>query len=342
MKTHPISLLSLLIMFAMVGPKAFTQTSEQVDATPPLRLEINGRQIATEGVTGTITIRTDGDAIEIDTDGDGEAEEHIEKLAEAREMAWLGIKTMEIAPELASQLELEGGAVIEMVLPDSPAEKAGLKDYDIITAVGKTPIGTPGELSAAIRSMSPGSAVGISVIRKSVPTNLVATLGTRPEMPQVDAEDTPGFDFGADFGGDADEIRERIERIQQEMLKGMKLRLDGTDLPNLGKGADIVRMSSKTTSFSDGDGSITITMKNGATHIEAKDAEGKLLYKGPAETEDDRKQLPPKVLEKLERFEEMNLDIEIEGFEDKLLPPALELPELQPAKPKQPAGGGKA
>ncbi len=40
-------------------------------------------------------------------------------------MAWLGIKTMELAPELASQLELEGGAVIEMVLPDSPAEKAG-------------------------------------------------------------------------------------------------------------------------------------------------------------------------------------------------------------------------
>ncbi len=101
-------------------------------------------------------------------------------------------------------------------------------------------------------------------------------------------------------------------------------------------------MSSKTTSFSDGDGSITITTKNGATHIEAKDADGKLLYNWRRKPTTTGRNCRPRSWRSSERFEEMNIDIGIEGFEDKLLPPALELPELQPAKPKQPTGATRA
>ncbi|MGI9244079.1 MAG: S1C family serine protease [Verrucomicrobiales bacterium] len=336
MKTYAASLLGLLIGLAALGTLVSAQSPIQPGPDTPLTIEINGKKIATDGVTGTITIRTDGEAIEIDTDGDGEAEEQIEKLGSTVKMGWLGIKTKEISPELAAQLELGGGAVIEMVLPDSPAEKAGLKDYDIITAVGEAAIETPEDLSTTIRGLAPGSAIGITVLRRSKPANLVATLGTRPKMPKPVAQDDPGINFPPVLGGDADEIRRRIEKIQKEMLQGMKLQLD---LPNLGEGEDIVRMSSKSTSFSDDSGSITITTKDGNTHITAKDADGKLLYEGPAETEDDREKLPPEVLDRLERFEEMNIDIEMEGFEDKLLPPALEAPEIRPPAPDDAEAG---
>ena len=61
-----------------------------------------------------------------------------------------------------------------------------------------------------------------------------------------------------------------------------------------------------------------------------------MLYKGPAETEDDRNKLPPEVLKKLEKLEKMDIGHDIKGFEDKFLPPALRLPDLEPAKPKNP------
>ena len=50
-------------------------------------------------------------------------------------VAYLGVATMEVSPELASQLKLSPGMglVVNMVLPDSPAERAGVKQYDVIT-----------------------------------------------------------------------------------------------------------------------------------------------------------------------------------------------------------------
>ena len=347
MKMNPTSLLRVVVVLAVLGSHASARVTEQTadsksdsssesrsESSSSVTIEVNGKKVQADGSGGTITIRTDGDNIEIDTDGDGEAEESIEK--EAKSVAWLGVKTNEVSPELASQLDIEGGAVVELVVPGSPADEAGLQDHDIITAIGETGVSDPEELAAAIRACKPGTETNVSVLRKAKELDLTATLGERPAMPahkgkRLDLE-------GLDLHGDADEIRKRIEKIQKEMLEGFDLKLP--NLPGLEdlRGADIVRMSSKTTTFSDGDGTITITTKDGETQIEAKDADGNLLYKGPAETEDDRKKLPKGVLEKLERFEAMNVDIDIKGFEDKLLPPALDVPKLKPAKPKKRIG----
>ncbi len=338
---NPTSLLRVVVVLAMLGSHASAQKTE-AEAEAPAKtegsetkskviIEINGKRVEADDNGGSITIRTDGEEIEIDTDGDGKAEKRIEKDAPGSKTAWLGVKNTDVRAELASQLDIEGGALIEMVVPDSPADLAGLQEYDIITAVGETEISAPEDLSMAIRALKPGSKVGISILRKAKPVELTATLGDRPKMPKGMH---PGF-HDLQLNGNADEIRARLEQIQKEMLNGMKLRIDGANLPDIGNGEDIVQMSSKMTSFSDGNGSITITTKDGKTHIQAKDADGKLLYKGPAETEDDRKKLPPEVLEKLKRFEEMNVDIDVRGFEDKMLPPALDLPKLKPAKKKK-------
>ena len=353
MKTNPTSLLRVVVVLAMLGSHAAAQQhSEQKSeqrieqgsaqasssSSSKVTIEVNGKRVEADGNGGTITIRTDGDKVEIDTDGDGKPEEQIDRgEAEEKPVAWLGVKTNDVSPELASQLDIDGGAVVEMVVPDSPADKAGLQEHDIITAIGETGVSTPTELAAAIRDLDPGSKTSITALRRAKPVELEATLGERPQMPKR----IPEFDEMRDFniqGKNADEVRKRLE----EMLKGMNLDLGGANLPDLKfpeQGADIVRMSSKTTSFSDGNGSITITTKDGETQIVAKDAEGKLLYEGPAETDEDRKKLPPEVLEKLERFESMNVDLDIKGFKHKMLPPAFELPELmqpkRPAKPKR-------
>ena len=374
MKTDPTSLLRVVVVLAMLGSGAFAlqseqkseQKSEQSSAQSSVQkseskaeasatgtgnsktkvvIEVNGKKVEHEGGSGTITIRTDGDQIEIDTDGDGKAEEHIDKGdadeaddANKEKVAWLGVKTGDISPELASQLDIEGGAVVEMVVPGSPADEGGLQEHDIINAIGETEISTAEELATAIRALKPGTETTVSALRKAKPIELNVTLGERPQMPKRIPEfgEVPEFDIR---GKNADEIRKQLE----EALKRM-----GGDFPNIPmpeNGADIVRMSSKTTSFSNNDGSITITTKDGETQLVAKDAEGKLLYKGPAETDDDRKALPPKVLEMLEHFESLNVKFDMKGFKDKMRPPAIELPELlkpKPAKPKKSTNSKRA
>ena len=47
----------------------------------------------------------------------------------------------------------------------SPAEKAGLKDKDIITAVNGVKIGSAGSLSTLIGEYKPGDTVQLTVIR---------------------------------------------------------------------------------------------------------------------------------------------------------------------------------
>ena len=351
MKTNPTSLLRVVIVLAMLGSHASAQVSEKKSETKSeskssVTIEVNGQRVEAPSDGGVITIRTDGDGIEIDTDGDGQAEERIEQPAadnaDAGQVAWLGVKTNEVGPALASQLEIEGGAVVDMIVPGSPADEGGLEEHDVITAVGDTAVLDPDELAEAIRSNRPGDKTTITALRKAKPVELEVTLGNRPAMPRPARPDRPRVfdDLGLDFPGvNPDEIRRKIERMQRQMLEDMNLQDLGLgDLGDLRNGGDIRRMSEKTTSFSDGNGSITITTKNGVTEIEARDADGKLLYKGPAETEEDRKKLPPEVLEKLERFEEMNVDIDIRGFKDKFLPPTLDLPKRKPGKPKRPAG----
>jgi serine protease Do len=79
----------------------------------------------------------------------------------------------------------EGPAQIEKVLPNSPAEKAGLKDGDVITHVDGQPIKNGAELVAAIKQRRVGDLVrlnvkrGESVLAIAVKLGVIETPGTQ-------------------------------------------------------------------------------------------------------------------------------------------------------------------
>ncbi|PIU56413.1 MAG: 2-alkenal reductase [Chloroflexi bacterium CG07_land_8_20_14_0_80_51_10] len=126
---------------------------------------------------------------------------------------WLGISGTAITPELAERLALpvESGVYIISVMPDSPAEEAGLRGSgadnlgqptfggDIIAAVDGQPVTEVEDLIKYFNSKKPGDAVSLSVYRQGKPVEIEATLGEWPEeMPSVEIEDLPlprEFDF---------------------------------------------------------------------------------------------------------------------------------------------------
>jgi membrane-associated protease RseP (regulator of RpoE activity) len=67
------------------------------------------------------------------------------------------------------------GAYVGGVNPGSPAEAAGLKAGDVISAVGGTPISSVDELTAALSRLGPGS-VQLTVARGSTTRTVTATL----------------------------------------------------------------------------------------------------------------------------------------------------------------------
>jgi S1-C subfamily serine protease len=116
----------------------------------------------------------------------------IEQVSEGRPIArpWIGIRFVPVTAELAREesLDVTAGALIqapqegegEAILPGSPAEDAGLKAGDIITALdGQTVDGTS-PLDVLLLQHAPGDQVTLTVMRDGEQISVPLTLGTRP------------------------------------------------------------------------------------------------------------------------------------------------------------------
>jgi S1-C subfamily serine protease len=98
--------------------------------------------------------------------------------------SYLGINGLEIDPELAAQFRLpvREGLIVRAIGRDSPADRGGLMQGDIITKIGNTNIVTYGDFIRALRNSPPGTKVDITVVRQEGARTLNIQLGevTRP------------------------------------------------------------------------------------------------------------------------------------------------------------------
>jgi S1-C subfamily serine protease len=114
--------------------------------------------------------------------------------------AYLGVQSVELYPQLVDHFELPvgKGAWVQVVQPDSPGAKAGLKGGgedakfqartftdggDIITKIDDRKIDTPDDLSEAVQLFDPGQKVKVEVYRDGKKRDLDLTLGERPLNP---------------------------------------------------------------------------------------------------------------------------------------------------------------
>jgi S1-C subfamily serine protease len=95
------------------------------------------------------------------------------EAGETVEHAYLGVSTGTASGETA-------GAQVAEVVQGSPAAEAGLRQGDIITALGEESIASTEDLVAAIATREPGERVTLEVERDSQKTSLKVTLGTQP------------------------------------------------------------------------------------------------------------------------------------------------------------------
>ena len=95
---------------------------------------------------------------------------------------WLGVSVGQISPEVQEYFELESneGAIILDVFPDSPADKAGLKTYDIIKEIDQEIIENPDDVVQKINEKEIEERILIKVIRDGETEILFARIGKKP------------------------------------------------------------------------------------------------------------------------------------------------------------------
>jgi Do/DeqQ family serine protease len=96
--------------------------------------------------------------------------------------AWLGVSFQEITPELAAHFgeSLDGGALINSVVPSGPADQAGLRAGDVITAIGDTQIREGHDLLREVLRHGVGERLSLEVRRGDKTQTLALVTGERP------------------------------------------------------------------------------------------------------------------------------------------------------------------
>ena len=104
---------------------------------------------------------------------------------------WLGVQIQGIDDSMAEALNLESkeGALIVSVVEDSPADKAGLKEDDIIIRVDNKTIESDKDLMRTVSSKHPGDFTNFTIIREDQKLRISVTLGTRPLNDEVSSND---------------------------------------------------------------------------------------------------------------------------------------------------------
>jgi len=109
----------------------------------------------------------------------------IKQLKEGKKIVygWLGVTVQDLSDDLAKQFGLsdKNGALISKVLENSPAQKAGIKEGDVIKQADNKNINKVRELLDTVGRLEVGRKVKVAVVREKKPLILEVEIGERPQ-----------------------------------------------------------------------------------------------------------------------------------------------------------------
>ena len=100
---------------------------------------------------------------------------------------WLGVNIQEVTPELAKSFGLKDnkGALVSQVVPNSPAEKAGIEQGDVILQFDGKEVSDSKELPRIVASTPVGKSVTVKIARGGKVTDRQVKLGEMEEKVEV-------------------------------------------------------------------------------------------------------------------------------------------------------------
>lgn len=136
---------------------------------------------------------------------------------------WLGVQIQQVSRELADVLGLDRthGALVSDVVPDSPADEAGIKPRDVILEFNGRRVSEWQNLPPLVGLVRPGATVPVEIVRDGKRRTLQVTIGKLPDDGAETTEPT-GSDSPADspLGVVVEDLTEE-QREQLELEEGV-------------------------------------------------------------------------------------------------------------------------
>jgi serine protease Do len=176
---------------------------------------------------------------------------------------WLGVElAREITPAMVKAFGLADakGALVNDVLKNSPAEKAGLKRGDVLLSFNGKPVESSDNLQNMVSQTPPKKPVVVEIMRERKKQNLNLVLGERPESadtgekesaagpsdkkePKTDQKEWLGAKV-VDFRGDLAEMYQQPRDVEGVLVADIK---PGSDADQLGLAVgDVIRSVNQT------------------------------------------------------------------------------------------------
>jgi hypothetical protein len=251
--------------------------------------------------------------------------------------AFLGVVSSEVPEMLAEHLGLKAseGIVVQALMPDGPAAKAGVAVHDIITRVAGQPIGSAADLTQQVAEHQPGETIHLDLIHQGKPAELDVTLGTRPAgmaamkprpLDQLNLEGIPkdladrvrgmiegnlgGLEMKPDDGAMEMPAQPKMAEAMREMKLRVEQALQGLNAPEAPGIPKIEVRHGATIRLMDEQGSIELKSNDGGKEVTIRDKDNKITWNGPWDTDQDKAAAPDDIRQRLDR---LNLDSKFEG-----------------------------
>ncbi len=161
---------------------------------------------------------------------------------------YIGVALRDVDPDLQHSLKLTvtRGALVQDVTSGSPGDRAGLRPYDIITALDDEAVANDDQLIRDISARAPGSVARVTLLRDGRQQNVALKLAERPAR---DGSPAPGV------RSDATAPVPSERTVDPDALLGLTVRdldrqtFERLDLPKGMKGVVITRVEAMTASF---------------------------------------------------------------------------------------------
>lgn len=254
-------------------------------------------------------------------------------------VTFLGVDTAPVSETLSSQLGLprESGLVAMHLAPESPAA-AALHRHDILIKFDDQLLVDSRQFSILVRNRKEGDEVVLTYLRAGKQATAKVKLGKHEVPKRIGMRG--GDTFGAEGvwrqstgvpGGvdvsihnpdaapgnrqEVDRVLRLLERAPHETRalthadrlatapSASAVRVPFADGP--GFRATHVNPANSNMVFTDEQGSLDLTIKEGSKTLVAKNSKGEQVYSGPVNTPEERGALPPEVRERLNRLEGM-------------------------------------
>ncbi len=145
---------------------------------------------------------------------------------ETKKKGYLGVSVQELSRREKKDLKAEFGVIITNIEEDSPADKDGLMEDDVIQQVNDAKITRSSTLTRVIRKIKPGEKAKIVVIRDGKEKTITVTIGSQKSSRSYSFSVSPGKNLFSWYGGRKAYLGVQLQELNKDLAPYFGVKAD--------------------------------------------------------------------------------------------------------------------